>query len=507
MEVARDMDLGIETTADIEIPNDPLQRVIGQEKAVELAGRAVRQHRHLLLVGPPGIGKSMIAQAISLYLPEPSEEIHVVHNPENPERPFVKVKTRIDIINELEHKQTAEGVLLDPQDVPPRIAEELGYRCRNCGVYSTPDENPCPSCGKPKFYLKGNIGPFSDLFGLVEITLNQFAPQMNIHKKRVRDTIYNTREGREEVVAYEAAGEKIRLLNEKALEKEREIQRQNPSKVIVPLNRRPFVMATGASETELLGDVRHDPYGGHPKLGTLPYERVVAGAIHEAHQGVLFIDELPHLGHLQRYILTAMQEKVFPITGRNPQSAGASVRVDAVPCDLIFVGACNIQDIPHILSPLRSRIAGNGYEILLETTMPYNIDNCRKYAQFVAQEIQMDGRIPHATAKAVIEIIKEGKKRARVIDNKRNALTLRLRDLGGLIRAAGDLAIREESEYIEAEHVRKALNLAKSIEEQIKERYGSIREALKYDISSSQREIFGYDYWNISKEDHIHGYE
>ena len=92
----------------------------------------------------------------------------------------------------------------------------------------------------------------------------------------------------------------------------------------VPLERTPFVLATGASETELLGDVRHDPYGGHPQLGTDPFDRIVPGAMHEAHEGVLFIDELPNLGHLQRFILTAMQEKRFPISGRNPQSAGAS---------------------------------------------------------------------------------------------------------------------------------------------------------------------------------------
>ena len=52
----------------------------------------------------------------------------------------------------------------------------------------------------------------------------------------------------------------------------------------------------------------------------------LAGAVHEAHEGVLFIDEMATLGDTQRFILTAMQEKKFPITGRNPTSAGASVR-------------------------------------------------------------------------------------------------------------------------------------------------------------------------------------
>ena len=160
--------------------------------------------------------------------------------------------------------------------------------------------------------------------------------------------------------------------------------------IIVPATRKNFVHATGASEVELLGDVRHDPYGMHPEIGTPAYQRVVAGAIHEAHEGVLFIDELPHLGHLQRFILTAMQEKSFSITGRNPQSAGASVKVDNVPCNFVFVGACNIQDLHHIISPLRSRITGSGYEILVETTMKDNKQNRSKFVQFIAQEITMD---------------------------------------------------------------------------------------------------------------------
>ena len=86
----------ITSTADIVIPKDPLKRVIGQDEAVNLARIAAKQRRNMLLVGPPGTGKSMIAQALSLYLPRPEEEIRIVHNPENPERPLVEVKRQED---------------------------------------------------------------------------------------------------------------------------------------------------------------------------------------------------------------------------------------------------------------------------------------------------------------------------------------------------------------------------------------------------------------------------
>lgn len=485
--------LDFETTAEIKIPEDPLKRVIGQDEAVRIAEIAAKQHRHLLLVGPPGTGKSMIAQALSFHLPQPSEEIRAVHNPEYPEKPFVEIKNREDVLREKREMEETQGELMDPRKVPSDVAEELGYRCPHCGEYSSREEKTCPRCGKPKItgVQKYGNNPFTDMFGgVVEATMSQLIPT----PKRVERTI-PARNG-EAILVYEAAGEKIRVLDEKALKKRREIRLSRPYKVIVPIDRNPFVLATGASETELLGDVRHDPYGSHPQLGTPPYERVIAGAVHEAHQGVLFVDELPHLGHLQRYILTAMQEKKFPIVGRNPQSAGASVRVDGVPCDFIFVGACNIQDLPNVLSPLRSRIIGSGYEILVRTYMEDNEENREKMAQFVAQEIIKDGRIPHATREAVEAIIKEAKKRAKDLDNARNALTLRLREMGGIVRSAGDIAIMEDSEYIEAKHVKEGIKRSRTVEEQIKEKYGSYQAGIAKDISGSQKAVSPYYYWN-----------
>jgi ATP-dependent Lon protease len=492
-----------ETTQDIKVPADPLERVIGQDEAVRLARIAASQRRHFLLVGPPGTGKSMIAQALSLHLTRPTEEIRVVHNPENPERPFVEVRGIDEVEKELESKGYAEGEYIDPKEAPVNVAERLGYRCSNCGTYSSPKEGFCPKCSRAKVaQMKSSANnPFGDLFsGLVEVTMGQM-----VGRERVTTT--RKRFGKEEVVVFERAGEMIKVLDQPALEKRRELEKESPKKVIVPINRNPFVLATGASEVELLGDVRHDPYGGHPQLGTQPYDRVIAGAIHSAHQGVLFIDELPHLGHLQRFILTAMQEKRFPIAGRNPQSAGASVRVDSVPCDFIFVGACNIQDLPHILSPLRSRINGGGYEVLVETVMPDTEENRVKLAQFVAQEITMDAKIPHASRESVMLIIEEAKKRAKSIDNRDKSLTLRLRELGGLIRAAGDVAVTESATTIEARHIAEALKRARPVEEQIKERYGSYMGAVSSDMSTSERESSPYHYWNYHVHDDKRGYQ
>lgn len=487
----------VSSTSEIEIPKDPLLRVIGQDDAVKLARMAAKQRRHLLLVGPPGTGKSMIAQALALHLQRPTEEIRVVHNPENPERPFVEVKKEDEVRRENASREFAGGDLIDPNNAPINVAERLGYRCRNCGHFSSYKERYCPQCQKPKGGDTAQAGnPFGDLMsGLLEASMG--APGMpTLPTGRERVTTTRNRFGKEEVVVFERTGEMIRVLDQEALEKRRELEKQSPRKVLIPLERNSFILATGASETELLGDVRHDPYGGHPQLGTQPFDRVVPGAIHEAHQGVLFVDELSHLGNLQRYILTAMQERRFPISGRNPQSSGASVKVENVPCDFVFVGACNIQDLEYILAPLRSRVNGNGYEVLVKTTMEDTEENRARLAQFVAQEISVDGKIPHASVAAVEAIIKEARRRAKDMDHQTHSLTLRLRELGGLIRAAGDIAVHEEVALIEEEHIVLAIKRSKTAEEQIKERYGSYTKGLGTDLSSSQKEKSPYYFWN-----------
>ncbi|MDG6219918.1 MAG: AAA family ATPase [Candidatus Thermoplasmatota archaeon] len=491
----------LETTADVVIPHDPLARVIGQDEAIELARIAAKQKRHLLLVGPPGTGKSMIGQALSLQLSVPEQEIQVVHNPENPERPVVEIKTREEVKKVQEEFQSAEGEMIDPKEAPINVSEKLGFRCMSCGGYSASKERVCPKCGRVKAATQTSSPnvPFADVLGEM---LGALSPGMG--NERVTTTRH--RFGKEEVVVFERAGEMIRVLDQQALERRRELEKLSPRKVLVSIDRNPFVLATGASETELLGDVKHDPYGGHPQLGIPPYERVVPGSIHEAHEGVLFIDELPHLGHLQTFILTAMQEKRFPISGRNPQSAGASVKVASVPCNFIFVGACNIVDLPTILAPLRSRIIGSGYEILVNTTMPDTEENRLKLVQFIAQEIFMDGRIPHMSRKGVMEIMEEARKRAREFDKQDRSITLRLRELGGLIRTAGDIAVTKGDKFIDEAHIQAAITRSRTAEEQIKDRYGSYQGGVATDMSGAQRSTSPYHYWNTTGYDNGPGY-
>ena len=70
-------ELEIETTEDIAVPKLLIDQVIGQEQGVEIVRKAAEQRRHVMLIGDPGTGKSMLAQSIAELLPK--EELQDVY--------------------------------------------------------------------------------------------------------------------------------------------------------------------------------------------------------------------------------------------------------------------------------------------------------------------------------------------------------------------------------------------------------------------------------------------
>ena len=393
-----------ETTAEIEVPERLVDQVIGQDDAVEAIKKAAIQKRHVMLIGSPGTGKSMLAKAMAELLPkEELEDILVYPNPEDSNQP--KIRT-----------------------VPAGKGKEIVDAYKQEAMKKAQARN---------FFL----------FMLVIFIVGYAAIQG-------------------EILWGIIAAAMLFLVARYLLPKE---ERNVPKLLVNNQDKQsaPFEDATGAHAGALFGDVRHDPFqsGG---LETPAHERVEAGAIHRAHKGVLYIDEINTLTiESQQKILTALQEKQFPITGQSERSSGAMVRTEPVPCDFILVAAGNLDALTGMHPALRSRIEGYGYEIYMNDTMKDTEENRRKLVRFVAQEVIKDGKIPHFDRYATAEIIREAKRRA----GRRNHLTLRLRELGGLVRTAGDIAKSENSDVVRLEHVLKAKKIAKTIEEQLADKY------------------------------------
>jgi len=400
------------STADIEVPDKMADRVIGQEKAVEVIKKASSQKRHVMLIGEPGTGKSMLANSMIEFLPKSElQDIISYHNPEDVNEPLVRV---------LPAGRGKE--IVSEQKI---IAASVKMRRSNTMMMF--------------FIMAISLGilgfiMFQDatilLVALLFCILLYF--------------IFRTPGQRQEVMIV--------------------------PKLLVGHNENdmpPFIDATGSHAGSLLGDVRHDPYqsGG---LETPSHDRLEPGAVHKASKGVLFIDEINVLRmESQQSLLTAMQEGKLAITGQSERSSGALVKSEPVPCDFILVCAGNLDAMSGMHPALRSRIRGYGYEVYMLSSMKDTDENRKKLIRFVAQEVLKDGKIPHFDKYAVAEILREAQRRA----GKKGELTLRMRELGGLIRVAGDVAIAKNAKLVTKADVLDAKKTARSLEQQIADRY------------------------------------
>ncbi|MDL5361956.1 ATP-dependent protease LonB [Halalkalicoccus sp. NIPERK01] len=414
--------LRVESTEDIKVPEKLVDQVIGQDHAQEIVRKAAKQRRHILMIGSPGTGKSMLAKAMTQLLPnEDLQDVLIYHNPDDGNEPKVRTvpagkgEQIVDAHKEEARKRNTMRTIL----MWLIIIVILGYSL-----------------------FIGNI-----LLGIIAAAIIYLA------------------------FKYANRGSDAMIPN---------LLINNADRTTAP-----FEDVTGAHAGALLGDVRHDPFqsGG---METPSHDRVEAGGIHKSHRGVLFIDEINTLDvRSQQHLMTAIQEGEFSITGQSERSSGAMVQTEPVPCDFIMVAAGNRDALENMHPALRSRIKGYGYEVFMDDTIEDTPEMRRKYARFVAQEVENDGRLPHFTREAVEEVILEAKRRS----GRKGHLTLLFRSLGGLVRVAGDIARSEDAEFTTRDHVLQAKKRSRSIEQQLADTF--IERYSDYDMTMNEGGVVG----------------
>ena len=419
-EIAEDDPLGglqVESSEDIKVPDRLVDQVIGQDHARDIVLKAAKQRRHVMMIGSPGTGKSMLAKAMSQLLPkEELQDVLVYHNPEDGNQPKVRTvpSGKGDQIVEAHKEEARKRNQMRTFIMWILIILILGYA----------------------------------LIIVQQILLGILAAGI----------IYLA-------FRYMSRGSDAMV----------------PNMIVNTADQQtaPFEDATGAHAGALLGDVRHDPFqsGG---METPSHDRVEPGGIHKANKGVLYVDEINTLDiRTQQKLMTAIQEGEFSITGQSERSSGAMVQTEPVPTDFIMIAAGNLDAMENMHPALRSRIKGYGYEVYMEDTIEDDPEMRRKYVRFVAQEVANDGRLPPFDADAMEEVILEARRRA----GRKGHLTLHFRNLGGLVRVAGDIARGEDAEFTTRDHVLKAKERSRSIEQQLADEFIERRKDYELQVS------------------------
>ncbi|MEM4264810.1 MAG: ATP-dependent protease LonB, partial [Thermoplasmata archaeon] len=418
------------TSAEIQIPKRLVDQVIGQDDAVLVIKKAAEQKRHVILIGDPGTGKSMLARSMVEFLPKGEmQDVIAYHNPDDPNEPKIRV--------------VPAGKGKEIVDIQKKEAAQRREQ-RNSALTFLILLVVMMAVMGAIFMQDATIAILGFIAAIFLLILFRYS---NPKKESIMVP---------------------KLLISHS-----------------PDEMPPFIDATGAHAGALLGDVKHDPFqsGG---LETPAHERLEPGAIHKANKGVLFIDEINMLRiESQQSLLTALQEGKFSILGQSERSSGAMVKSEPVPTDFILVAAGNLDAVAGMHPALRSRIRGYGYEIYMRSTMPDNDENRQKLIRFVAQEVAKDKKIPHFSKGAVAEIIREAQRRS----GRRGQLTLRLRELGGLIRVAGDIAVEQGAQIVDANHVLQAKVIARSLEQQVTDR--AIEKRKEYKTCMTEGAIVG----------------
>lgn len=493
-----------EDTSQIQLPDDPIDRVIFQDRARRAIRKIAQNKGHILMVGRPGTGKSMLAnmfkevlvKSIGDYL-RPKDAIvvypgkdrnHVRFAYENPSK-IDKIIT--DVIKAIETaRNSVDEFSLSDQIRSARLVK-LGLMCATgLGV------------GSGFFFPPAFIA--AGITGMGSIFLYMQESNLKTQEKIQREA---------------NAGIKNDV---------KHLQDMIPEVLYDPRKDQDLMARISEpSARNMKGGFRHDPYQSG-NLQTPTHKRAYLGA--HAKSPIIYIDELKTLvkvGYMAD-LLELMQNKRYILEGGRSTGSGAADRSENhLKADNIIVACCNHDTLAYLQDEgdgaFLSRIEDKGEIIHMESAVPENEKNVRQVAQYIKQEIinlgkefketwgeiidtegydSVKKRSEHIYGRqlpldfklterefsraAVLEIIKE--LRCRSSDGKLSSI---LRPINGVIKSAEFEAVLENAALVAPEHVCTALNEHLSLEGGLSREISEHKKYLKNYISSMTDSI-GY---------------
>jgi len=491
-------------TSQIRLPEDPIDRVIFQNRAKRAIRKIAQNKGHILMVGRPGTGKSMLANMFKAVLEKsigdylrPREAIvaypgrdrnHIRIAYENP----AKVDKVLDGLNaaiEIARTGMDEFSLWDQIRAVRHVKIALIWAmllAAAAGYFF------------PPALLAAGLAGMGAIFMFM---------QENNHRAQ-------------EKIQREAGGG---VRNDV-----KHLQDLVPEVLYDP--RKDTGMMARVSEPSarnMKGGFRHDPYQSG-NLQTPSHKRAYLGA--HAKSPIIYIDELKTLikvGYMAD-LLEIMQNKRYILEGGKSAGSGAADRSENhLKADNIIVACCNHDTLAYLQEEgdgaFLSRIEDKGEIIQMESAVPETEENVRQVAQYVKQEVvnlekefteawgeviakegyesvrrrseHIFGRplppefkltVREFSRSAVLEIVKE--LRCRSADGKLSSI---LRPINGIIKSAEFEAVLDNTALVEPEHVRKALQEHLSLEGGLSREISEHKNNLKKYISS-MTDAIGY---------------
>ena len=467
-------------TSKIPVPKDPIEQVIFQDKAKRAIRKIAQNKGHILMVGRPGTGKSMLANMFNQVIDKSLGD-------------YLRPKQSI-VAYPGKDKNNIRIAYENSEKIDDRIAEITN---RIVSVEESMDDfslsDQINAARKVKKYLLWATGIgviagffFAPAFIATGLTgIGAIFMYMQESNYRVQEKIQNE--------AFTGKKNAVKHLYDMVPEVLYDPRKDNGlmARISEPDSR------------NMKGGFRHDPYQSG-NLHTPAHKRAYLGA--HAKSPIIYIDELKTLikvGYMSD-LLEIMQNKKFILEGgRNTGSGSADRSENHLKADNIIVACCNHDTLEFLQKEgdgaFLSRIEDKGEIIHLESAVPETSKNIEQVVQYVKQEIlnlgeefkdawegviEKEGyegvrkRSEHIFGKrlpddyklkerefsrdAVLEIIKE--LRCRASDKKLSSI---LRPINGIIKTAEFEAILDNAQLVLPEHVRRALDKHLSLEGEI----------------------------------------